>query len=40
MGSSVAAGHDNCNYDSYERQLERLLKPRTLGGVDRVGVEG
>lgn len=27
IGSSVAAGHDNCNYDSYERQLERLLKP-------------
>eukprot|EP00471_Norrisiella_sphaerica_P001360 CAMPEP_0184491688 /NCGR_PEP_ID=MMETSP0113_2-20130426/21112_1 /TAXON_ID=91329 /ORGANISM="Norrisiella sphaerica, Strain BC52" /LENGTH=705 /DNA_ID=CAMNT_0026876151 /DNA_START=227 /DNA_END=2344 /DNA_ORIENTATION=- len=27
MGSSVTAGHDNCNYDSYERQMERLLKP-------------
>ena len=23
IGSSVAAGHDNCNYDSYEKQLER-----------------
>ena len=23
IGSSVTAGHDNCNYDSYERQLER-----------------
>ena len=21
------AGHDNCNYDSYEKQLERTLKP-------------
>jgi len=27
MGSSVAAGHDNCNYDSYERQLERNWAP-------------
>jgi len=27
IGSSVAAGHDNCNYDSYERQLERTLRP-------------
>lgn len=27
MGSSVAAGHDNCNYDSYEKQLERFLQP-------------
>lgn len=27
IGSSVAAGHDNCNYDSYERQLERTLTP-------------
>jgi len=27
IGSSVAAGHDNCNYDSYERQLERTLQP-------------
>lgn len=27
MGSSVTAGHDNCNYDSYERQLERLMQP-------------
>lgn len=27
MGSSVTAGHDNCNYDSYERQLERLISP-------------
>ena len=27
IGSSVAAGHDNCNYDSYEKQLERILKP-------------
>jgi len=23
IGSSVAAGHDNCNYDSFEKQLER-----------------
>jgi len=23
IGSSVAAGHDNCNYDSYEKQLAR-----------------
>lgn len=27
IGSSVAAGHDNCNYDSYENQLERTLTP-------------
>eukprot|EP00466_Bigelowiella_natans_P018818 jgi/Bigna1/81206/fgenesh1_pg.78_\ len=27
MGSSVTAGHDNCNFDSYERQMERLLQP-------------
>jgi hypothetical protein len=27
IGSSVAAGHDNCNYDSFERQLERMLTP-------------
>jgi len=25
--SDVLAGHDNCNYDSYERQLERTLTP-------------
>jgi hypothetical protein len=27
IGSSVAAGHDNCHYDSYESQLERTLGP-------------
>jgi len=27
IGSSVAAGHDNCHYDSYEMQLERTLTP-------------
>ena len=27
IGSSVAAGHDNCNYDSYENQLQRTLSP-------------
>jgi len=27
MGSSVTAGHDNCNFDSYERQMERNLAP-------------
>ena len=27
MGSSVTAAHDNCNYDSYQRQLERFLGP-------------
>ena len=27
LGSSVAAGHDNCNFDSYERQLERTFQP-------------
>jgi hypothetical protein len=27
IGSSVAAGHDNCHYDSYESQLERTLQP-------------
>jgi len=25
IGSSVAAGHDNCHYDSYESQLQRTL---------------
>ena len=25
MGSSVTAGHDNCNYDSYEKQLHRTI---------------
>ena len=27
IGLSVAAGHDNCHYDSYESQLERTLTP-------------
>jgi hypothetical protein len=27
IGSSVAAGHDNCQYDSYENQLQRTLGP-------------
>jgi hypothetical protein len=27
IGSSVAAGHDNCHYDCYESQLERTLTP-------------
>jgi len=27
IGSSVAAGHDNCAYDNYESQLNRLLQP-------------
>lgn len=27
IGSSVAAGHDNCNYDSYELQMERTFGP-------------
>eukprot|EP00984_Skeletonema_dohrnii_P001069 scaffold334_cov96-Skeletonema_dohrnii-CCMP3373.AAC.1 len=27
IGSSVAAGHDNCNFDSYERQMERTFGP-------------
>eukprot|EP00040_Diaphanoeca_grandis_P004333 m.28184 g.28184 ORF g.28184 m.28184 type:complete len:572 (-) comp15882_c0_seq1:38-1753(-) len=27
IGSSVAAGHDNCNYDSFEKQLERTIGP-------------
>ncbi|KAL7543187.1 hypothetical protein ACHAWF_007333, partial [Thalassiosira exigua] len=27
IGSSVAAGHDNCHYDAYESQLERTLAP-------------
>lgn len=27
IGSSVAAGHDNCHYDSYEAQMERALSP-------------
>mmetsp|Transcript_30215 Transcript_30215/g.59133 ORF Transcript_30215/g.59133 Transcript_30215/m.59133 type:complete len:648 (-) Transcript_30215:247-2190(-) len=32
MGSSVVAGHDNCNYDSYERQMERFLGPVLAAG--------
>ncbi|KAL7527827.1 hypothetical protein ACHAXR_002152, partial [Thalassiosira sp. AJA248-18] len=27
IGSSVMAGHDNCRYDSYESQMERLWGP-------------
>ncbi len=27
IGSSVTAGHDNCNFDSYPRQLKRQLQP-------------
>lgn len=27
IGSSVMAGHDNCRFDSYESQMERLWKP-------------
>ena len=27
IGSSVAAGHDNCHYDNYESQMERLFSP-------------
>ena len=27
IGSSVAAGHDNCNYDSYEKQMCRTFGP-------------
>jgi hypothetical protein len=27
IGSSVLAGHDNCRYDCYQQQLERLLGP-------------
>jgi hypothetical protein len=27
IGSSVTAGHDNCNYDSYQRQLHRTMAP-------------
>ena len=27
IGSSVTAGHDNCNFDSYEKQLERTMTP-------------
>ncbi|KAL7434823.1 hypothetical protein ACHAXM_004354 [Skeletonema potamos] len=27
IGSSVMAGHDNCHYDSYESQMERLFSP-------------
>ena len=34
LGSSVAAGHDNCAYDNYEHQLERTLEPLwNLAGV-------
>ena len=35
MGSSVTAGTGSCNYDSYPRQLERLLSPVfAAGGVE------
>lgn len=27
IGSSVAAGHDNCEYDAYENQLQRTIAP-------------
>jgi hypothetical protein len=27
IGSSVAAGHDNCNWDSFPRQMERTFGP-------------
>eukprot|EP00581_Thalassiosira_minuscula_P011914 CAMPEP_0183726316 /NCGR_PEP_ID=MMETSP0737-20130205/23048_1 /TAXON_ID=385413 /ORGANISM="Thalassiosira miniscula, Strain CCMP1093" /LENGTH=661 /DNA_ID=CAMNT_0025957633 /DNA_START=7 /DNA_END=1992 /DNA_ORIENTATION=- len=27
IGSSVMAGHDNCHYDSYQSQMERLWAP-------------
>ena len=27
IGSSVMAGHDNCHYDSYQSQMERLWRP-------------
>ena len=27
IGSSVMAGHDNCNYDSFPSQMERFMKP-------------
>ncbi|CAB9497032.1 expressed unknown protein [Seminavis robusta] len=27
IGSSVAAGHDNCAYDNYQHQLERTFSP-------------
>jgi hypothetical protein len=34
IGSSVAVGHDNCAYDSFENQLQRTLE----GGFAAVGV--
>ena len=27
IGSSTMAGHENCNYDSYQKQMERLWQP-------------
>lgn len=37
LGSSVSAGHDGCYYLSYEKQLERMLKPVfQAGGMDYV----
>ena len=27
LGGSVTAAHNNCNYDSYQRQLERTMQP-------------
>jgi hypothetical protein len=35
IGSSVAAGHDNCHYDAYESQMEHSLQPvLSTVGVD------
>jgi hypothetical protein len=35
IGSSVTAGFDNCHFDTYQRRLERLLKPVwRAAGVD------
>ena len=34
IGSSVAAGHDNCAYDSFENQLQRTLdEPMKKSGI-------
>ncbi len=35
IGSSVTAGYDNCHYDTYQKQLERLMAPLwKAAGVD------
>jgi hypothetical protein len=38
IGSSVLAGHDNCRYDCYQQQLQRLLGPVMASAGSRLEV--